>query len=465
MTWHDVERKRAVKTTEPQFDGCEVVQKLRSGPATDWYLARQRSLGREVIIKALSPNVSPDSPFAAPLEREARLLGQMKHEHVVQLYDFVRRPNGMWLILEHVDGWTLEELLQQAGRFSIPAALALIAQLVETLQYVHEQGIVHRDIQPRNLLVTKEGQLKLANFFLAAERSAPPPPELLEGDSGFSAPSYMSPELVLGEVAEPSSDLFSVGVVLYELVTGTRPFDASDSRTTAQRIRHEAAPPLSRFLDSKAPVLERILLRALQKLPADRYRDAKELHLVLDQALRSYGEATPRQWVVDELNEHGLLLAARIKRRAPVNVQPTAHPVLRPLVVYVVALMVLMSGNWLINRVTRTQNAEAVATPLYGLPLVPEQAGMLRAVARPWAHLFIDGQHVATTPFAEPIPLAAGRHHVRFEHPRAPDEHREIAITAGQHVFLDVEMKIPKMLPSEEDDLLRPPGDAGVASP
>ena len=460
-----MERKRTVKTSDPQFDGCEVIQKLRSGPATDWYLARQRSLGRSVIIKALSPNVSPDSPFAAPLEREARLLGQMQHEHVVRLYDFVRRPSHMWLVLEYVDGWTLEELLQQAGRFSIPAALALTAQLVETLQYVHEQGIVHRDIQPKNLLVTKDGKLKLANFFLAAERSAPPPPELLEGDSGFSAPSYMSPELVLGELAEPSSDLFSVGVVLYELVTGTRPFDGSDSRTTAQRIRHEAPPPLSRFLETKAPVLERILLRALHKLPADRYRDARELHWVLDQALRSYGESTPRQWVVEALNEQGLLRAAQAKRPLPVVVQPAAHPVLRPFAVYAVALTVLMGGNWFIDHFAQSRRAEAAATPLYGLPLVPEQAGLLRAVARPWAHLFIDGQHVTTTPFAEPIPLAAGIHHVRFEHPRAPDEHREVNVQAGQHVFLDVEMRIPKAFPSEEDDLLRPPGDGGVVSP
>lgn len=454
-----------MKTSEPQFDGCEVVQKLRSGPATDWYLARQRSLGRTVVIKALSPNVSPDSPFAAPLEREARLLGQMQHEHIVRLYDFVRRPNGMWLVLEYVDGWTLEELLHQAGRFTIPVALALTTQLVETLQYVHEQGVVHRDIQPKNLLVTKDGKLKLANFFLAAERSAPPPPELLEGDSGFSAPSYMSPELVLGEMAEPSSDLFSVGVVLYELVTGARPFDASDSRTTAQRIRHEAPPPLSRLLDEKAPVLERILLRALHKLPADRYRDAKELHWVVDQALRSYGEAAPHQWVLDALSNEGLLRAPRVKTPAPAAVQPTAHPVLRPFAVYAAALVVLMGGNWCIDYFLRGEQREAAATPLYGLPLVPEQAGLLRAVARPWAHVFIDGQHVATTPFAQPIPLAAGLHHLRFEHPHAPAEHREVTITAGQHVFLDVEMQIPKALPSEEEELLRPPGDAGGASP
>src|SRR5690606_26499864 len=157
--------------------------------------------------------------------------------------------------------------------------------------------IVHRDIQPRNIIISSTGELKLINFFLAAEQSAPPPPELIEGDSGFVLPSYMSPEQVLGEATEPSSDLFSVGVLLYELLTGKRPFDAEDSRTTAQRIRHAAPPVLSRWLDNPPPSIERLMNRALAKLPSDRFANALEMRLVVEQSLSEHGELPTREWI------------------------------------------------------------------------------------------------------------------------------------------------------------------------
>jgi Protein kinase domain len=125
---------RSLMTTELQFDGCEIVRKLRSGPATNWYLGKQRSLGRTVVIKALSPNVAPESPFAAPLEREAHLLAQLQHKGIVQLYDFVRRPKSMWLVLEFVDGWTLDEVRERVQRFSVPAALAVLLKLLDALE-------------------------------------------------------------------------------------------------------------------------------------------------------------------------------------------------------------------------------------------------------------------------------------------------------------------------------------------
>jgi serine/threonine-protein kinase len=111
--------------SEPHFDGCELVRKLRSGPATEWYLGEQRALGRKIVIKALSPNLSPDSAFAGPLAREAQLLAQLQHPNIVQLYEFVQRPRGMWLVLEHVDGSTLDELIEARAPLSVPIALAI----------------------------------------------------------------------------------------------------------------------------------------------------------------------------------------------------------------------------------------------------------------------------------------------------------------------------------------------------
>ncbi len=452
-------------SAEPQFDGCEVVAKLRSGPVTDWYLAKQRSLGRSVLIKALGETVSPDSPFAAPLQREARLLSQLHHRNIVQLYDFVQRPRGMWLVLEYTPGRPLDEWLSEKEKLSAPVALAIVVELLSALEHVHALQIVHRDIQPRNIVISPAGELKLINFFLAAEQSAPPPPELIEGDSGFVLPSYMSPEQVLGEATEPSSDLFSVGVLLYELLTGKRPFDAEDSRTTAQRIRHASPPVLSRFLDDPPSSLERLLNRALAKLPSDRFTSALEMRLVVEQSLHEHGDFSTKDWIAGTTQAQPTrqpIAKTTAQHRAP---RSPLSPVLVAARTYLLALSVFLVGAWGIQRYAGDETAEASASSAV-LPLVPEQAAHFRAVVKPWAHVYIDGELVATTPFAHAVALAPGLHHVRFEHPQAQPEQREIRLAAGQHVMLDVVMQLNQPAARQPVlDLLAPPSDAGDPSP
>jgi serine/threonine protein kinase len=117
---------------EASFDGCEIVSKRRSGPIADLYEAIQQPLGRPVLVKALSSSILPSSPFAATLEREARLLAELDHPNILHIYDFIRRDDRMWLVLEHVDGWTLEELLGRLGRFPPAAAAAVGRELGES---------------------------------------------------------------------------------------------------------------------------------------------------------------------------------------------------------------------------------------------------------------------------------------------------------------------------------------------
>jgi serine/threonine-protein kinase len=364
-----------------------------------------------------------------------------------------------------VDGWTLDEVRERVQRFSVPAALAVLLKLLDALEYVHEHGVIHRDIQPKNISLTRGGELKLSNFFLAAEANSPPPPELLEGDSGFAALSYMSPEQVLGEPTDPSSDLFSVGVLLYEMVTGIRPFDAEDSRSTAQRIRHEAPQPLTRFLPDPPPILERILLRSLQKLPADRFADTKEMRAVIEQALAQYGSPNAQTLISETLNQAGLHEAVRAPSIRALT-QPAAErrdPVSSAARVYGAALLALLSGSGIIHAwagatdTPRTKVARA-------LPLAPENPALLRVVCSPWANVFVDGQLVTTTPFAEPIPLSPGVHYIRLEHPNARPEQRELHLAAGQRALLDVRMtlNVPEAASAEPSGASR---DAGPPSP
>lgn len=448
--------------SEPHFDGCEVVGKLRSGSATEWYLGRQRSLGRAVVIKALSPNVLPESPFAGPLAQEAKLLAQLQHKNIIQLYEFVQQPRNMWLVLEHVDGITLEELLEKLGRVRPPTALAIVEQLVATLAYVHSRGVVHRDVQPKNIWLSREGEVKLGNFFLAAEQSIPAPPELLEAESGFESPSYKSPEQLLSEPTDPRSDLFSIGVILFEMVTGQRPFDASDTRTTTQRIRHEPAPPISRFAPDVPAAIERVVVRALQKLPADRFVDAGEMAVMVDEALAQYGNPNPRTLILEELGLAGVVEAAPVPVTRQPEIRQRSSVLMRAIGIYFACFLLLALGAFLIRRYSQKPTQLDPTRPS-ALELAPEGAATLSVVARPWAHVFVDGQHVATTPFATPIPLRPGTHHLRFEHPNAPPEQRTVTVARGQRLLLDIELLLAAPPPDPDPDLIAPPVDAGAS--
>src|SRR6185503_5689594 len=187
----------------PEFDACQIVEKLRSGPIADVFRALQQPLGRAVLIKALIPSILPSSPFAATLEREARLLAELHHPNILQIHDFVRKDERMWLVLEYVDGWTLDELIRQSKRLVPAAAAAIALELARALDHAHGKNIVHRDVQPRNVLVSRQGQVKLTGFSVAVEERLPTAPELLDGGTGFAGPAYMSPEQLLGEPPDP----------------------------------------------------------------------------------------------------------------------------------------------------------------------------------------------------------------------------------------------------------------------
>lgn len=425
--------------TLPSFDGCEAVEKIHTGPIADVYLARQQPLGRSVLIKALGPSILPSSPFAATLEREGRVLAGLSHSNIVGIHDFVRRDDRMWLVLEHVEGHALDEIVGRAKRLPVPAAIAVARGVARALAHAHERRIVHRDVQPRNIVVADDGSLKLTNFSVASEERLPTAPELLDGGSNLSSLAYQSPEQILGEPPDPRSDLFSLGAVLFELITGEPPFGARNDPSVAQRIRNDPLPPLARFGETSSG-LERVIQRALQKLPTDRFQSAKEL----DEALGELAEAPADEAKAlrSALAAAGLAKAEPAPAAAP-KAAPAADP-WRAGAVFGLALLALAVGFSGI-RLSAARSEKGTGTPAGQgkLELVPQPAGYLRVVAQPWAHVYVDGEHVDTTPFARPIPLAPGLHYVKLGHPQAPDERRTISLSPGETIVLDVSMKVP----------------------
>jgi serine/threonine-protein kinase len=443
------------------FDGCELVRKLSSGPVCDLYQAVQEPLGRTVLIKALGQNILPSSPFASTLEREARLLSGLDHPGIVKVHDFVKRGDRMWLVLEHVDGVTLEELLTKAKRLNDAAAVAIGLRLAEALSHAHEHSVVHRDLSPKNVFISKRGEVKLLNFALAVDERMPTAPELLDGSTGYLGPVYMSPEQILGEPADPRSDLFSLGVMLYELLSGARPFEGPNDRSTSLRIRQNPAPPLTQGGVKVSGSVERLIARCLEKLPSDRIGSAQELASELRHALSETWDGAPEQAILAALASAGLsptkVAAAKL---SPREVHRTSLGSVA-LGLFLIGGAIVVSGGVLRRAFGPMEASRRAAAPL---STPGADAAELRVVAHPWAHVFVDGEQRETTPFARPIRLSPGTHYVRLEHPNAASaERRTVSVTAGEAVLLEVDMKV--VAPQGSAPTPSPSASAELASP
>jgi len=442
------------------FDGCAAIRKLSSGPVCDLYQAVQEPLGRTVLIKALGQNILPSSPFASTLEREARLLSELDHPGIVKVYDFVKRGDRMWLVLEHVDGVTLDELLARAKRLSDAAAVAVGLRLAEALAHAHEHSVVHRDLSPKNVFLSKRGEIKLLNFALAVDERMPTAPELLDGGTGYLGPVYMSPEQILGEPADPRSDLFSLGVILYELLSGTRPFEGPNERSTSLRIRQNPPPPLTQGGVKVSGNVERVIARCLEKLPSDRIGSASELASELRQSLAEVWDGTPEQAILSALAGAGLAEAKAAPQKPALRVARRTSLGSVALGLFLIGLGVVASGYVLRRAFGPAEASRRAAAPL---STPGAEAAELRVVAHPWAHVFVDGQQRETTPFARPIELSPGTHYIRLEHPNAVAERRTVTMAAGEAVLLEVDMKV--LAPQGSAPTPNPSASSESASP
>ncbi len=429
--------------TFPHFDGFRVVRELGAGALSTVYEAIQEPLNRPVAIKLLKPTIGPTSPFAAQFEREAQILAELSHPSIVNLLALVKSDRRIYLVLEYVDGFSLGAIFAKRVKVAPEVVASIGATVALGLAHVHERGVVHRDIKPGNVLVSRRGDVKLIDFGIASRRPRPHEPPELEEDMAFGTPAYMSPEQILGEVVDARSDLFSLGVVLYQLLSGARPFergDDKDRRVAAQRIRRDPPVPLHRRAPEVPRDLERIVMRSLEKLPMDRYATA----IALAEHLEAFVERRVGRVPIQRLAASALAHAGLIPGESSVALLelPRARPSIRPTLYGLVVLSALASGGGAVIQWTGHGSGHWVPAGLRPMALVPVPAGALRVLAVPWAEVWVDGQRVEVTPFAHPIPLTVGTHYITLKHPNAPDETRTLAVAAGETVLLDVEMRV-----------------------
>jgi eukaryotic-like serine/threonine-protein kinase len=265
------------------FDGRYRIQrKLGAGGMADVYLAEDQELGRRVAIKILNGRHANDDQFIERFRREAKNAAALNHPNIVSIYDRGEAEETYYIAMEFLDGRTLKELIVSRGAAPINVAIEYARQILSALRFAHRHGIVHRDIKPHNVLVDGEGRVKVTDFGIARAGTS----QMTEAGSIVGTAQYLSPEQARGGEVDPRSDLYSLGIVLYELLTGKTPFDGETPVEIAMKHLSTAPKPPSNLRPDVPPELDMVVMRALAKNPDDRYESADEMEGDLDRVAR-----------------------------------------------------------------------------------------------------------------------------------------------------------------------------------
>src|SRR6266511_4585414 len=257
----------------------QLLERLGSGGMSDVFRARDLMLERSVAIKVLHEDYSNDEAFQQRFRQEARAAANLSHPNIVTVHDFGFDHGQLFLVMEYIPGKDLKTILRQRGRYSVEEAIPLMVQASAGIGYAHRAGLVHCDVKPHNMIVTPDARLKVTDFGIARALSTIMPDE--RADVVWGSPQYFSPEQAAGEAPSPASDVYSLGVVLYEVLTGALPFTAPNSEGLARMHLEMPTIPPSEFVPDIPKALEEIVLKVLSKEPAARYRTADQLGRVL----------------------------------------------------------------------------------------------------------------------------------------------------------------------------------------
>jgi eukaryotic-like serine/threonine-protein kinase len=267
----------------------EIIDKIGEGGMATVYRAYQVTLDRYVAVKVLAEWMAQDGEFVQRFRREALAAGGLRHPNILRIHDAGTFEGRHFIVMDYVPGGTLEDRVR---RQTLPPeeAAALLAEIADALDYAHRRGIVHRDIKPTNILMDEEGHPQLADFGVAQAMDSGV--RMTRAGDSIGTPEYMSPEQSQGERVDGRSDLYSLGVVLYRIVTGRVPLRSTTPAGTLYQIVHEPPPPPRQINPDIPPALETVILKALAKHPEDRYQTGKEMAEAL-LAARSGGAVLP----------------------------------------------------------------------------------------------------------------------------------------------------------------------------
>lgn len=277
---------------EGEFDGFRVEEVLSRSSTTTVYRAFQLSLKRPVLIKELRPELIQDKGVLERFEREAQVCARIKHENIVDIYDRSVQGDRIFLVMEFVQGSSLESLIASYSLVPPSLALAIILQTLRGLAYAHSQGVIHRDLKPGNILISRDGWVKITDFGLSTLEGSP---VITQPGAVVGTPAYLAPEAISGGSVTPASDIFSLGVTFYQLLTGQKIFHAEHFSDSLKKVLSYHPPPLAQWRDDLPPELDRIILRMLEKQPSKRWAKADDILQALENQGLLVGLGDPKQ--------------------------------------------------------------------------------------------------------------------------------------------------------------------------
>ncbi len=263
-------------------DRYRLVEQIGMGGMAIVYRAVDLRTGHNVAVKVLRPEFNKDAEFVGRFQREAEAASKMIHHNIVNLLDVGMDGENRYLVMEYVQGKTLKEVIQEKGRLNPQVAAQITIRILSALQHAHQNGIIHRDIKPQNILVNADGHVKVADFGIARMANSS---TLTKGDSVMGSVHYFSPEQASGQAADARSDIYSCGVVLYEMLTGRVPFDGDSPVAVAMQHLHAKPTPIETIAPDVPPAIIHVCMMAMEKNPKYRYQSATEMATELRLAL------------------------------------------------------------------------------------------------------------------------------------------------------------------------------------
>src|SRR3954447_5759387 len=279
-------------TQDTVVDGrYRIVNRIGSGGMADVWCAEDLQLGRKVALKLLHRRFAEDADFVERFRREASAAAGLQHPNVVAVYDRGEWDGTYYIAMEYLEGETLKDLITREAPLDDERAIALAIQVLRAARFAHKRGIIHRDLKPHNVMVDAEDRAKVTDFGIARAGAS----DMTQAGSIMGAAQSLSPEQAQGHAVTPQSDLYSIGICLYEMLTGHVPFTGESAVTIALKQVNE--PPIAprAFNAAVTPELEGVVLHALEKNPAHRFADADEFILALERARTNILEGSPDQ--------------------------------------------------------------------------------------------------------------------------------------------------------------------------
>ncbi len=467
-----------------EFKGYEIIREISRGPITTVYLANQTALDRRVFLKVLNVQLKNEPDLLERFQREAKICARLKHPNIVSIFDFGSAGESFFISMEHIEGQSLEQVIRKHHPLPFSIILFIMREIARGLAYAHQFGVIHRDIKPSNIMVEVDGSVKITDFGLATKADLP---TVTAQHSAVGTPAYMSPEQATGKELDARTDLFSLGVTVYELCTGRSPFIGKNLADSINKVLSYTPPPLHEVRKDVPDWFSSLVQALLEKNPSKRVQMAEEIleipalkNSAADQEALSKFLKNPESFELTTVSP---------QEEPPVKNTGFPYRFLIPLVL----LLIFLTGGiiWYVNysgseinppvtetvpsmpqttvdtsNVAMNPKKREIFSTTVNIPdtinkspgrkdasgMVETKQAVKRAtsekalggflvICNPWARVYIDSQYVETTPLTKPLTLSAGEHKLELINPNYHAHRQKIFIEAKKTDTIKVNLE------------------------